>query len=236
MKTFDIIIRPPTSYGHDGGDTDVIVVHDLVNSTYPFVVKSDGTLRCTKAEIKGNVKADSGYIGKCSLSDGYLSSDYTLDGRQYSVNLTNQGAIIIGYTTPRIGEWFDIITAAQYHSDMRLKTNISQFDEKFELFFDGLQSVHFQYNNLANVGDIDVIHFGFIAQDVVRLLDQAGINNFGGVWKSEYYKLDTREFIALNTWQIQKAKARIAELEEKTTSLESKLAELEEKINKLING
>lgn len=55
---WEVFVRPPKAYGNSGGDTDVIVVHDLVKSAYPFVVKSDGTLRCTKAEITGTINAE----------------------------------------------------------------------------------------------------------------------------------------------------------------------------------
>jgi hypothetical protein len=41
------------------------------------------------------------------------------------------------------------------------------------------------------------------------------------VFEEEYYSIRHEEFVALNTWQIQKAKARITELEERVAELET---------------
>ena len=62
-------------------------------------------------------------------------------------------------------------------------------------------------------GSSNETHLGFIAQEV----EEAAITNdcysSAIVWKDDYYKLNKPEFIALNTWQIQKLKTRVTELE-----------------------
>jgi hypothetical protein len=70
-------------------------------------------------------------------------------------------------------------------------------------------------------------HFGFVAQDIEESLSELNMTgeDFGAVVKNsivdddgedkERYYLRYNEFIALNTWQIQKLKTKIAELEAK---------------------
>ena len=83
----------------------------------------------------------------------------------------------------------------------------------------------YKYNN----GKSDRLHTGFIAQEIKSALDIANIDtkDFAGLvifdqgTEIEEWALRYEEFIALNTWQIQKAKARITELEEKVAELEA---------------
>ena len=103
--------------------------------------------------------------------------------------------------------------------DRNIKENIKTVDDYYENFFDELIPTAFNY-----IDDIEKkLHFGFIAQDVECALLNNNISNFAGIWKEEYYNLNKPEFVALNTWQIQKAKARITELEEKVANLEERL-------------
>jgi glycosylphosphatidylinositol transamidase (GPIT) subunit GPI8 len=75
-------------------------------------------------------------------------------------------------------------------------------------------------------------HFGFVAQDIEESLSELNMTgeDFGAVVKNsivddegeekEKYYLRYNEFIALDTCQIQKLKARVAELESIIASLE----------------
>jgi hypothetical protein len=114
-------------------------------------------------------------------------------------------------------------------SDENKKNTITKISELYEKFFDNINSYTFKYND----GTSDRLHCGFIAQRVKESLDTAGIStqDFGGLviqptedgngdW---YIRYD--EFIPLNTWQIQKLKARVTELENKLSELESKITE-----------
>ena len=106
-------------------------------------------------------------------------------------------------------------------SDRNTKNTIETFDNSYDVFFDELQPCHFKYND-DSLGNI---HFGFIAQDVEdsmiknNIPSSACLTKFKEQVNGGYYTISKPEFIALNTWQIQKLKARVAELEEKISKL-----------------
>jgi hypothetical protein len=114
-------------------------------------------------------------------------------------------------------------------SDSRVKNSVEELPENYEILFDNLQSKRYKYNH----GTSNRFHTGYIAQEVVEAIETAGLTtqDFAGVVLSkpnteeERWFLRRDEFVALNTWQIQKAKTRI-------TELENRVAELEKLINK----
>lgn len=110
-------------------------------------------------------------------------------------------------------------------SDINKKNSILPLIDKYEIMFNELKPVTYKYND----GTSNRYHIGFIAQDVEDAITTSRLttNDFAGLvirklneTKNEWY-LRYDEFIALNTWQIQKAKARITELEEKVAELEA---------------
>ena len=112
-------------------------------------------------------------------------------------------------------------------SDRNIKNTISAPTEKFSILFDSLTPC--KYNN----GTSGRLHFGFIAQEVDDAMSTANIdrNDFAALCISnqgtdnEHWGLRYGEFVALNTWQIQKAKKRITELENKVAELEALIKE-----------
>ena len=121
------------------------------------------------------------------------------------------------------------------NSDARIKHSIEKLSLDYDTFFDNLQPVRYKYI----YGTSDRYHTGYIAQDVVQAINKTSLTtqDFAGAclgqnWYSEYLEGNTMwnlrytEFIALNTWQIQKAKSRISELESRISELEYKLASL----------
>ena len=130
-------------------------------------------------------------------------------------------------------------------SDRRLKNNINDLDTKYDKFFDSLRGRYYKLNNGSHNRD----HIGFIAQEVEAALTDANLSteDFAGVvnpqvnlnYKGDeadyhnFYALRYSEFIALNTDQIQKAKKRIAVLEEENTKLSATIKSLEERLSKL---
>ena len=104
-------------------------------------------------------------------------------------------------------------------SDRRIKKDIADFDESYELLFDSLRPRQYRYVD----GNKGRVHSGFIAQEVSDAVKAAGktIDENAYVCAFEnkegeiYYGLRYEELIALNTWQIQKLKERIKQLEEK---------------------
>lgn len=104
-------------------------------------------------------------------------------------------------------------------SDKRLKEDISYDYRIYNKVFDKLKPATYK------VIDSDgATHFGFIAQDVIKAFKDNGIDaeELGIVNMDDIISLRYTEFIALNTYQIQKLKSRIAELEERLNKLDKK--------------
>jgi hypothetical protein len=116
---------------------------------------------------------------------------------------------------------------SSFTSDINKKNTVATISENYAILFDNLNPVTYKYND----GTSDRLHTGFIAQEVKQALDIANINtkDFAGLvifnqdTEEEEWTLRYGEFIALNTWQIQKLKTRVSELE-------TELAEIKEKL------
>jgi len=110
-------------------------------------------------------------------------------------------------------------SAVTVTSDANAKNSIRELTLSYDSMYDYLRPVAFKYNN----GTSGRFHVGFIAQEVYKAIVDAGLSTdeFAGfVEYSASEQDDSRmlglrydEFISLNTWQIQKLKARVAELE-----------------------
>ena len=106
-------------------------------------------------------------------------------------------------------------------SDRRIKTNIGESMERYEGFFMSLRPCYYRLIR----GPEGRYHTGFIAQEVEQALVSAGLTtqDFAGLAKRDrgkdqgsddpLYGLGYSEFIALNTYMIQKLYQRIAALE-----------------------
>ena len=104
-------------------------------------------------------------------------------------------------------------------SDRNEKNSIETLPSQYEDFFDCLQPVRYKFNQ----NESNRYHIGFISQDVRDALSESGIptTDFAGYIAydkedgTKGYGLRYSEFIALNTFEIQKLKKRVAELEAK---------------------
>lgn len=106
-------------------------------------------------------------------------------------------------------------------SDSRLKYDIEAYDERYNIFFDNLKPVRYKYYH----GTSGRYHTGFIAQDMAIELENAGLTtqDLAAIFKvqlpqykdslGETWQLRRDELVSLNTWQIQKLKTRVTELE-----------------------
>lgn len=102
-------------------------------------------------------------------------------------------------------------------SDKNKKNTITELSEKYSVLFDKLKPCLFKYND----GTSDRLHVGFIAQEVKEAMDAAGVDtkDFAALCikqkrdGTEDWALRYSEFIAMNTMEIQKLKARVSELE-----------------------
>lgn len=114
-----------------------------------------------------------------------------------------------------------IRSATQSSSDARLKNSISELSDDLSALFDLIKPVTYKFND----GTSDRKHLGFIAQDIEQSLKQLGIDtkDFAALCipqeEDAYMSIRYTEFIPLNTWEIQKLKARVAELEKEIKEL-----------------
>lgn len=149
-----------------------------------------------------------------SAGDSYAS----LSGSGASISFTGSAATLNGTWTAG--------SCLGTASDERVKNSILPLstDARYDTMFDALAPSVYKYND----GTSGRTHTGYIAQDVLAAVENAGLTStdFAGYIKAKEIDQETgeetetcylryEEFIALNTAQIQKLKARVAELETK---------------------
>ena len=165
----------------------------------------------------------SGSVGCWGFSSSGMSASYRNVAGHNGQDVAYLHAETLGYklygnsssVTCRWQTIVDIINTAS--SDERVKKDIESLSEQYETLFDLLSPKRYKYIE----GTSNRYHTGYIAQDVVSALTAAGLDTSdfaavmleGGGTDKECWKLRRDEFVALNTWQIQKLKARVAELE-----------------------
>lgn len=173
----------------------------------------------------GNFSSKTLSTGKLSVTNGGNIGIWTVNSNNYLYAISGSYGVSLSATSVSHGQggsttWVNIVKAGQNASDKRLKKNISTFDDTIDRIFDNLKPVQFEYSKeFLGQGK----HFGYIAQDVVQSFEDEGknIDDYSFIYETEiednssdkYYQLNQTDFIALNTWQIQKLKARIEELE-----------------------
>ena len=191
-------------------------------STYVSMVQSDYEAMYT---IVVNSKYESSYgsrlwigatVGNPVTGIGNNAGVFETTKKMAGLEFTASSGYSLIYATATLltGDWA---------SDRRIKHNIEKLDERYEILFDTLIPTRYQYNH----GNSNRYHTGFIAQDVCESLIHANLSTqeFAAVMlnnpgqESECYFLRKEEFVALNTWQIQKLKARVTELENEIKEL-----------------
>lgn len=161
------------------------------------------------------------------FSQGYIELGRNLTyvsvnaGSQLTPN--GQGALV--------GTWVNS-SGVGITSDQNLKNNINPLNgEKYDEFYDKIEPVTFYYND----GTSGRKHTGFIAQQIEKSIIESGLstNDYALTMKmtdpqtgSESYYLRYTEIIAFNTWQIQRTKSRITELENTVAELKTQLQTL----------
>jgi hypothetical protein len=177
-------------------------------------VSTDNVATGVKINTAG-IWAKEGHFSSGSFGYWFLSTSgyfWALYNRSLDIYLKSSG--------PTLGSssasWASIITTANSSSDARVKKDIESLDSKYSTFFDKLTPCRFRYID----GTSGRYHTGFIAQDVVQALTESGLDTqqFAGavLWspgtEDESWHLRKDEFVALNTWEIQKLKAEVAQL------------------------
>lgn len=123
-------------------------------------------------------------------------------------------------------------TPLSVSSDAAVKHDINYNLDRYESAYDEFLPCIYKYN----YGTSDRYHTGFIAQDIKKAIENNGLNTGDLAAYVEYVDDENRkygqcglryeEFIALNTWQIQKLKKRVSTLEEQITALTEQLNKL----------
>ena len=221
-------VQAPFRVGHDG---TLIATNAIITGA---ITATSGTFsNCTinkSCSIK-KVEADEGYIGGWNILDGWIKgtdvgySKTTLITAQYIARYYTDGSGGGPVSWERIFDHIGIDT-----SDIRYKKNIEKMSDDYDVFFDLLNPVRYKYKD----GNSGRYHTGFIAQEVVDSLEKSNLDTeqFAAVCLDkpangdECWFLRRDEFVALNTWQIQRCKKKIADLETTVAELKSQLQTL----------
>lgn len=116
-------------------------------------------------------------------------------------------------------------------SSRNYKTDISPIDSRYEAIFDSLKPVEYKFkeSHIHNKELSKKRHFGFILEDIGESLTHNGIdpNDFGAYMPDGKGGggLVYNDFVALNTWEIQKLKRENDELKDRLSKLEAALYE-----------
>ena len=168
---------------------------------------TSGALRFSAFEGDVFIQSYNGYVTLDGWSGVSCHGDF-LPGADDRYNLGDGGLV-----------WADIYAASGTinTSDREKKEAIVYGLYKLDGLLDKLEPCTFRFRD----GTSGRSHAGFIAQDVEAALEELGLTtaDFAGLVKSPRedggydYFLRYNEFIPINTWEIQKLKARVAELE-----------------------
>ena len=168
---------------------------------------TSGALRFSAFEGDVFIQSYNGYVTLDGWSGVSCHGDF-LPGADDRYNLGDGGLV-----------WADIYAASGTinTSDREKKEAIVYGLYKLNGLLDKLEPCTFRFRD----GTSGRSHAGFIAQDVEAALEELGLTtaDFAGLVKSPRedggydYFLRYNEFIPINTWEIQKLKARVAELE-----------------------
>lgn len=114
----------------------------------------------------------------------------------------------------------------QNSSSRDIKNDIHDFDDRYDIFFDKLKPQLFRYNFELNAG----CTMGYIWQEAeeARIESNLSRDDIGAITETDSVvggkALSKQDFIALNTWQIQKLKNRVAKLEKIIEDIYAKLS------------
>ena len=197
-----------------------------------------------------------GWLGfGSSLNNHFSISNETADGKIYlgvkDATLTLQPGTDSAIFCPTANNlihlgssnyrWKDVyaVNGTIQTSDANLKTNIENIDDKYVELFSNLRPVTFEFKE----NDSGRTHVGFISQEVKESMDEVGLTDldFAGYCRDvkqvvdenseeqEYiHSLRYTEFIALNTYIIQRLQKEKNILEERVTDLELRLKAIED--------
>ena len=193
-------------------DSDGIVLNKNLKSsgTITFEIPS-GAFYITNSNSEGAERF------MLSQSSVLISSASGGASHSIAVGASNEYKIALSSTKGKLAGTWHLDSDPLITSDINKKNTIEDVLDVYEPFYDNLRPVTYKYND----GTSGRKHLGFIAQEVKSALDIANIsaNDFAGfaikdnLDGTQDWYLRYGEFVSLNTWQIQKLKARVSELE-----------------------
>ena len=227
-----------------------------VSSSNNVVIGADGGTNPGNTNIYGKgvtLAADDG----TNSAKIYLSpTSGTYNGYFYP---TTTNKTTLGTSSNR---WYRVYSAnsCDTSSDERLKSNIIPMNSDLATFLSGdssnifenifldLKPVSYSLNIEDGTTNEGKMHFGFIAQDVSKTLEENGLSEkFTSFISHEYwtdeetgeekdeYGLTYEEFIPLNTYMIQKAYTKLNEQQKEIDDLKSEVAELKDLVQQLLD-
>lgn len=163
-----------------------------------------------------------------------FSQQLEFNGKRYDANWSNGWFRPVNPGTALGGSgdnnrWYRLYASntCSTSSDIRLKENIKPFDERYERMYMELQPVTYELK--AYPGKTQC---GLIAQWVKEAMDKHGISEkelalYEHDEKEDSYSLSYEQLTSLNMHMLQKAYARIEQLEQKVSALEKNIEEEE---------
>lgn len=173
--------------------------------------------------------ADSVSIGHTTAAIGVTGANVNVNGTNivfvtggYACLVSANGSMTIGNTLNQMNLYGSAIysnVAIVVSSDVNKKRDVSAVDDRYVNFFGKLTPKVFKYND----GTSGRLHTGFVAQDVKAAIESSGLttNDFAAYVEckdpdgTDSCGLRYEEFVALNTYMIQRLQKRVEELEEK---------------------
>ena len=180
------------------------------------------------------------YTFTFEVGDSYKSVNLSKDIGSWGVSKSNMVSTYNVASTDSaekaaylVGTWWGTSGYA-ITSDRRAKYDIVDLNEKKEILFDNLKARGFKYIE----GSRGREHLGFILDELEQAMVIAGIasEDFAAYCLPEdgrYGGIRYGEFIALNTWQIQKLKPRMTAAEQEIASLKLEIQQLRTELEAL---
>ena len=218
--SISICAGPENSLSTYGMRSQIYLQAGVIPSRTGIAMGYNATLRLTSGYNNPNYSDIDMYAMKLGLRAGSPGN-----GTTSYIYINHDNGIIIGASAITLrGQ----VTYDTDGSDRRLKYDIESFPDQYDKFYDKLKPVRYKYHH----ENIEQYHTGFIAQDIEQSLAETGLStlDLGATFKTrsplaetigeeEIWAMHRDELVSLNTWQIQKLKARIEALEQEIKEL-----------------
>lgn len=242
----------------ENGNTGEVVLGVNANGETQVTLTSAGTmvfyyasnlLVNARADGTGNMRTPTSCLLSTATERGFISQDDTSTTTTsnngyvfpvYDGELDNSttGHIYIGNGTYRIKGIYSR-SSINVSSDKNFKTNVNSFDSRYETAYMTIEPITFMWKNFESDDNHDRLHYGFLAQDIERAFNNAGITTeeMGFLCKDNLaepnaageiveYSMKYEELIALNTHMTQKALRKIDQLEQQIAELQQEITAL----------